>query len=60
MSHRRQVQKGSFGTHLDELVRHFPEAPAMKFGSLKDRKLRKPKVESPACVNRLLLDETSH
>jgi hypothetical protein len=60
MPHRRQNQKGSFGTHLDELVTQFPEAPAIKFGSLKDRKHRKPKVESPACVNRLLLDEDSH
>lgn len=59
MPHRRQNQKGSFGTHFDELVQHFPEAPAMKFGSLQDRKHPKPKVETPACVNRLLLDEKS-
>lgn len=24
MPHRRQVQKGSFGSHLDELVKQFP------------------------------------
>jgi hypothetical protein len=24
MPHRRRVQKGSFGTHFDELVEHFP------------------------------------
>lgn len=24
MPHRRRVQKGSFGTHFDELVKHFP------------------------------------
>jgi len=32
MPHRRQVQKGSFGAHFDELVKHFsndtPAAPA--------------------------------
>lgn len=25
MPHRRQVQKGSFGAHFDELVKHFPD-----------------------------------
>lgn len=24
MPHRRRVQKGSFGGHFDELVKHFP------------------------------------
>lgn len=24
MPHRRRVQKGSFGSHFDELVAHFP------------------------------------
>ena len=32
MPHRRQVQKGSFGGNIDELVKHFPndqpETPA--------------------------------
>jgi hypothetical protein len=27
MPHRRQVQKGSFGAHLDEVVKHFPDQP---------------------------------
>ncbi len=25
MPHRRRPQKGSFGSHFDELVKHFPE-----------------------------------
>jgi hypothetical protein len=28
MPHRRRFRKGSFGTHLDELVKHFPATDA--------------------------------
>ena len=59
MPGRRPVQKGSFGGHFDELVKHFPHAPAMKFGSHKHKVPPRPKVKGPACVNRLLLDEAS-
>jgi hypothetical protein len=27
MSEKRPVKRGSFGTHLDELIRHFPDEP---------------------------------
>jgi hypothetical protein len=27
MPHKRPVQKGSFGAHFDELVKHFPHSP---------------------------------
>ena len=27
MPHKRPVEKGSFGTHFDELVKHFPHSP---------------------------------
>ena len=60
MPHRRQFQKGSFGGHFDELVKHFPHAPAVKFGSHKFKIPSKPRVKSPACINRLLLDEASN
>ena len=28
MPHRRRVQRGSFGSHFDDLVKHFPDQPA--------------------------------
>jgi len=45
MPHRRRVQKGSFGGHFDELVKHFPpenrqrpaENPAVRSRELQDR-----------------------
>ena len=41
MPHRRRVQKGSFGSHFDELVTHFPDAERKPDDSPdKDRKLR--------------------
>ena len=27
MPHRRPVKKGSFGSHFDEMVKHFPPGP---------------------------------
>ena len=41
MPHRRTSKKGSFAGHLDELVRHFPDAEAKPDErSAADRKLR--------------------
>lgn len=58
MPGRRRPEKGTFAAHFDELVRHFPhERPALKFGSRKQPKTPKPKVKTPACVNRALLDD---
>jgi hypothetical protein len=45
MPHRRRVQKGSFGGHFDELVKHFPtgsrdakeQAPSARSQELQDR-----------------------
>lgn len=45
MPHRRRVQKGSFGGHFDELVKHFPaedrkrpaEGSASRSRELQDR-----------------------
>jgi len=55
---RRRSQKGSFAGKLDDLVIHFPHQPsASKPGSRKGAKRPKPKIKTPACVNRVLLDE---
>ena len=37
MPHRRQVQKGSFGAHLDEVVKHFPDQPDGETGEPRQR-----------------------
>jgi hypothetical protein len=33
MPHRRRVQKGSFGGHFDELVKHFPAEDRKRYES---------------------------
>jgi hypothetical protein len=60
MPSRRRPQKGTFAAHFDELVKHFPHEPAVKMGAGKGLKPPKPKVKTPACVNRALLDQRAY
>ena len=40
MPRRRQVKKGSFGSHLDEVVKHFPHGETTKRDEAHDRRKR--------------------
>jgi hypothetical protein len=40
MPKRRQVKKGSFGSHFDEVVKHFPHEETTKRDEAHDRRKR--------------------
>ena len=40
MPKRRQVKKGSFGSHFDEVVKHFPHEETTKPDKAHDRRKR--------------------
>lgn len=52
MPHRRQRRKGSFGTHFDELVRHFPEHEPSADG----RKERSAELQEKIDIHALLFE----
>jgi hypothetical protein len=53
MPHQRRVQKGSFGTHFDELVAQFP-ANEMARSSLTGAAERSPKLQEKIDIHALL------
>lgn len=40
MPQRRRVQKGSFGSHFDELVKNFPHEPEKPDGEAREKRDR--------------------
>ena len=55
MPHRRQVQKGSFGGHFDELVKHFPDGIG-KGPSAEDKAARSRELQDKIDLHAQLFD----
>lgn len=54
MPQRRRVQKGSFGSHFDELVKNFPHEPEKPEGD--DREKRDRASDDPGHINARLFE----
>jgi hypothetical protein len=56
MPHRRRVRKGSFGSHLDELIAHFPahedQSPPTARAPQRD-----PKLQEKIDIHALLFEQ---
>ena len=54
MPHRRPVKSGSFGGHLEELVKHFPHEVAVRQADQKKRAIDRRKLQEKIDVHALL------
>jgi len=56
MPHRRRVQKGSFGSHFDELISRFPTAEERPSGDKRPPK-RDRKLQEKIDIHALLFEQ---
>ncbi len=58
MPQRRRVQKGSFGSHFDELVKNFPHEPEKRDQDVRDKSDRE--RDEPSHINDRLFESAWH